>query len=149
MLGIWVVRVRSLLEMGSSRQQLRWSKEQKSIIEELKRKVNVVEAELAEEKARRTPKRTTTDDGVQSAGHPQAFTNSNSAFVSPGGMSNEEVGRMCNTKEGAMSPNATGGMSNNQSQLKTYVRIGSRRRYKSQLLRIPYTANVVVIKKNE
>ncbi|WVZ15497.1 hypothetical protein V8G54_013063 [Vigna mungo] len=51
--------------------------EQKSIIEELKRKVNVVEAELAVEKARRIAKSTTKDDREQSPACPQAFTNKN------------------------------------------------------------------------
>ncbi|KOM48513.1 hypothetical protein LR48_Vigan07g221700 [Vigna angularis] len=55
--------------------------EQDNLIAELKRRVVVLEAELAEEKARRTNK----DDDGQSVPHAEHFMNN--GFVSPGGMS--------------------------------------------------------------
>ncbi|MDV3145763.1 MAG: hypothetical protein Q8736_02690, partial [Sweet potato little leaf phytoplasma] len=64
------------------------------------------------------------------------------AFVSPVRMSGEEGGGMSNNEEGPLSPDAACGMAEKQSQLMTYVRIGSRRRVKSKALRTPFTGNV-------
>ncbi|XP_014521752.1 uncharacterized protein LOC106778319 [Vigna radiata var. radiata] len=79
---------------------------------EIPRKCKDPEEELEKEKAKRKPKRSTIDDGVKTAGCPQAFTYD--AFLSPVGLSTEEVGGMRN-KEGAMSPNSPGRKSDNQS----------------------------------
>ncbi|KOM55794.1 hypothetical protein LR48_Vigan10g168600 [Vigna angularis] len=82
--------------------------EQENLIAELKRRVVVLEAELVEEKARRRNE----DDGGQSV--PREELSMNIGFFFPGGMST------------------------NQPSMKTYVRMGSRRRYKSRELRTPY-----------
>ncbi|XP_014521808.1 uncharacterized protein LOC106778362 [Vigna radiata var. radiata] len=102
--------------------------------------VNDLEQELEKEKAKTRSKKSTADDGFQSAGCPQAATDD--AFVSPVRLSAEEGGGMSNNEEGPLSPDAPGGMADKQSQLRTYVRIGSRRRVKSKALRTPYTGNV-------
>ncbi|XP_022634497.1 uncharacterized protein LOC111241296 [Vigna radiata var. radiata] len=103
------------------------------------RKVNVLEAKLAEEKARRTTTRPTKDDAEHG----------NSAFLSPDGMSNNEPGGFSKTEHGGMSQNTPDGMCNTEPQMKTYVRMERRMRYKSQALRTPYTGNVGPRKKNE
>ncbi|KOM41187.1 hypothetical protein LR48_Vigan04g138500 [Vigna angularis] len=81
--------------------------------------VYMLQAQLAEEKARRRNK----DDGGQSA--PGTELSMNNGFVSPGGMYT------------------------NQPLMKTYVRVGSRRRYKRRALRTPYSGNGVLRIKNE
>ncbi|KOM26482.1 hypothetical protein LR48_Vigan277s000200 [Vigna angularis] len=77
-----------------------------------KRRVVVLESKLAEEKARRRNK----DDGGQSV--PREELSMNTGFFPPGGMSI------------------------NPPSMKTYVRIRPRRRYKSRVLRTPYTGFV-------
>ncbi|WVZ00662.1 hypothetical protein V8G54_026731 [Vigna mungo] len=59
-----------------------------------------------------------------------------------GEISNNEPSGMSNNQQGGMSNNELGGMSNNQPHLKMYLRVGLRRHYKSQTLRIPYTGNL-------
>ncbi|XP_052736101.1 uncharacterized protein LOC128197726 isoform X4 [Vigna angularis] len=98
---------------------MRALEDQKYLIKELKRRVVVLEAQLAEEKARRRNK----DDGGQSM--PRAEPSMNSGFVFPSGMYT------------------------NESPMKTYVRVGSQRRYKGRVLRTLYTRNGVLRIKNE
>ncbi|KOM52694.1 hypothetical protein LR48_Vigan09g135300 [Vigna angularis] len=98
---------------------MRALEDQEFLIEELKRRVAGLEAELGEEKARRQNK----DHGGQSV--PRTEPSLNTGFVSP-----NDIDR-------------------NQQPLKTYVRLGSRRRYKGRALRTPYTGTVVLRKKKE
>ncbi|KOM37198.1 hypothetical protein LR48_Vigan03g057900 [Vigna angularis] len=93
--------------------------EQEFLIEELKRRVASLEAQLAEEKARRQNK----DDVGQSV--PRTEPSVNTGFVSPTDIDG------------------------NEQPLKTYVRVGSRRRYKGRAFRTPYTGTVVLRIKNE
>ncbi|XP_014511431.1 uncharacterized protein LOC106770118 [Vigna radiata var. radiata] len=67
---------------------MRTAEDQKCLIEKLKREVNDLEQELEKEKAKRRSKKSTADDGFQSAGCPQAATDD--AFVSPVRLSAEE-----------------------------------------------------------
>ncbi|XP_052725326.1 uncharacterized protein LOC128194250 [Vigna angularis] len=98
---------------------MRALEEQEFLIEELKRRVATLEAQLAEEKARRQNK----DDVGQSV--PRTEPSVNTGFVSPTDIDG------------------------NEQPLKTYVRVGSRRRYKGRALRTPYTGTVVLRIKNE
>ncbi|KOM26314.1 hypothetical protein LR48_Vigan252s002600 [Vigna angularis] len=82
---------------------MRALEEQEFLIEELKRRVATLEAQLAEEKARRQNK--------------------------------DDVGQSVPRTE----PSDIDG---NEQPLKTYVRVGSRRRYKGRALRTPYTGTV-------
>ncbi|KOM37349.1 hypothetical protein LR48_Vigan03g073000 [Vigna angularis] len=91
---------------------MRALEEQEFLIEELKRRVANLEAQLAEEKARRQNK----DDVGQSV--PRTEPSVNTDFVSPTDIDG------------------------NEQPLKTYVRVGSRRRYKGRALRTPYTGTV-------
>ncbi|KOM37822.1 hypothetical protein LR48_Vigan03g120400 [Vigna angularis] len=78
-----------------------------------------LEAQLAEEKARRKTK----DHGGESA--PRIEPSINTGFVSPNGIDT------------------------NQPPLKTYVKVGSRKRYKGRALRTSYTGTVMLRIKNE
>ncbi|KOM29462.1 hypothetical protein LR48_Vigan695s000300 [Vigna angularis] len=98
---------------------MRGLEQQEFLIEELKRRVAGLEAQLAEEKARRQNK----DHGGESV--PRTEPSMNTGFVSPTDIDT------------------------NQQPLKTYVRAGSRRRYKGRALRTPYTGTVVLRIKNE
>ncbi|KOM52546.1 hypothetical protein LR48_Vigan09g120500 [Vigna angularis] len=98
---------------------MRALKDQEFVIEELKRRVPGLEAQLAEEEARRKNQ----DHGEESA--PRTEPSMNTGFVSPSGIDT------------------------NQPPLKTYGRVGSRRRYKGRALRTPYTRTVVLRIKNE
>ncbi|KOM53377.1 hypothetical protein LR48_Vigan09g203600 [Vigna angularis] len=98
---------------------MRALEDQEFLIEELKRRVASLEAQLAEEKARRQNK----DHGGQSVPHTEPSMNT-----------------------GLVSPTDIDG---NEQPLKTYVRVGSRRRYKGRALRTPYTGTVVLRIKNE
>ncbi|XP_017412866.2 uncharacterized protein LOC108324430 [Vigna angularis] len=89
---------------------MRALEEQEFLIEELKRRVATLEAQLAEEKARRQNK----DDVGQSVPRTEP----------------SDIDR-------------------NEQPLKTYVRVGSQRRYKGRALRTPYTGTVVLRIKNE
>ncbi|KOM57735.1 hypothetical protein LR48_Vigan11g076800 [Vigna angularis] len=98
---------------------MRTLEEQEFLIEELKRRVAGLEAQLAEEKAKRQNKY----HGGESV--PRTKPSMNTGFVSPTDIDT------------------------NQQALKTYVRVGSRRRYKGRALRTPYTGAVVLRIKNE
>ncbi|KOM37900.1 hypothetical protein LR48_Vigan03g128200 [Vigna angularis] len=98
---------------------MRALQEHEYLIEELKRRVVGLEAQLAEEKAKRQNK----DQGGESV--PRTESSMNTGFVSPTDIDT------------------------NQQPLKTYVRVGSRRRYKGRALRTPYTGTVVLRIKNE
>ncbi|KOM50453.1 hypothetical protein LR48_Vigan08g128000 [Vigna angularis] len=98
---------------------MRALEDQEFLIEELKRRVASLEAQLDEEKARRQNK----DDVGQSV--PRTEPSVNTGFVSPTDIDG------------------------NEQPLKTYVRVGSRRRYKERALRTPYTGTVVLRIKNE
>ncbi|KOM25639.1 hypothetical protein LR48_Vigan148s000300 [Vigna angularis] len=98
---------------------MRALEDQEFLIEELKRRVAGLEAQLAEEKERRQNK----DHGGESV--PRTEPSMNTGFVSPTDIDT------------------------NQQPLKTYVRVGSRRRYKGRTLRTPYTGTVVLRIKNE
>ncbi|KOM57542.1 hypothetical protein LR48_Vigan11g057500 [Vigna angularis] len=98
---------------------MRTLEEQEFLIEELKRRVAGLEAQLAEEKAKRQNKY----HGGESV--PRTEPSMNTGFVSPTDTDT------------------------NQQALKTYVRVGSQRRYKGRALRTPYTRTVVLRIKNE
>ncbi|XP_022640750.1 uncharacterized protein LOC111242332 isoform X2 [Vigna radiata var. radiata] len=97
--------------------------EQQSLVAELKRRVLVLEEEVAFEKRRRRR----AQDGGDNVPHDEPF-------ISPRGMS-----------LGGISPGgiplggqSQQGMSSGRPAMKTFVRMGSRRRYKSKALRTPY-----------
>ncbi|XP_022633689.1 uncharacterized protein LOC111241140 [Vigna radiata var. radiata] len=97
--------------------------EQQSLVAELKRRVLVLEEEVAFEKRRRRR----AQDGGDNVPHDEPS-------ISPRGMS-----------LGGISPGgiplggqSQQGMSSGRPAMKTFVRMGSRRRYKSKALRTPY-----------
>lgn len=101
--------------------------QQECLVAELKRRVFVLEEEVAYEKGRRIRPQ----DAEHNVGH-EALS------ISPAGIS------LGGISPGGISP---GGMPTDPPTTKTYVRKGSRRRYKSISLRTPYVG--LLGKKNE
>ncbi|XP_022633105.1 uncharacterized protein LOC111241029 isoform X2 [Vigna radiata var. radiata] len=101
--------------------------EQQSLVAELKRRVLVLEEEVAFEKHRRRRPQ----DGGDNVAHEEPSLSPRG--MSPGGISPGGI------PFGAQSEQ---GMSSGRPAMKTFVRMGSRRRYKSKALRTPYVGLV-------